>query len=59
VSLGESDLETYIKGVRGFGGLGVFYWEPEAYWPFTSYGMGAWDPSTKEPTMALNGFLNA
>jgi arabinogalactan endo-1,4-beta-galactosidase len=55
----ESDLETYIKGVKGFGGLGVFYWEPEAYSPFTSYGMGAWNPATKEPTAALDGFLNA
>jgi len=55
----ESDLETYIRGVKGFGGLGVFYWEPEAYWPFTSYGMGAWNPSSKEPTAALAGFLNA
>lgn len=55
----EADLETYIRGVKGFGGLGVFYWEPEAYSPFTSYGMGAWNPSTREPTAALAGFLNA
>ena len=25
----------------------------------TSYGMGAWNPSTREPTAALDGFLNA
>lgn len=55
----QADLESYINGVAGFGGLGVFYWEPEAYWPFTNYGMGAWNPTTKEPTAALNGFLNA
>ena len=55
----EADLEAFIKGVKGFGGLGVFYWEPEAYRPFTSYGMGAWNPTTREPTAALNGFLNA
>jgi arabinogalactan endo-1,4-beta-galactosidase len=55
----QADLEAYIKGVKSFGGLGVFYWEPEGYWPFTSYGMGAWNPATKEPTTALNGFLNA
>jgi len=55
----QADLQAYIKGVKGFGGLGVFYWEPEAYWPFTSYGMAAWNPATREPTAALNGFLNA
>jgi arabinogalactan endo-1,4-beta-galactosidase len=55
----QANLEAYIKGVKGFGGLGVFYWEPEAYWPFTSYGMAAWNPATREPTAALNGFLNA
>ncbi len=55
----QADLETFIRGVRGFGGLGVFYWEPEVYSPFTGYGMGAWNPATREPTVALNGFLNA
>jgi arabinogalactan endo-1,4-beta-galactosidase len=54
----KTDLTTYIKGVKGFGGLGVFYWEPEAYSPFTNYTMGAWDPNTKRPTIALNGFQN-
>ncbi len=55
----EADLEAYIKGVKSFGGLGVFYWEPEGYSPFTSYSMGAWNPTTRRPTIALNGFLNA
>ena len=54
-----TDLATYIKGLKGFGGLGLFYWEPEGYSPFTSYAMGAWDSTTKRPTTALNGFLNA
>jgi arabinogalactan endo-1,4-beta-galactosidase len=52
----KASLEAYIKGVRGFGGLGVLYWEPEVYSPFTSYGMGAWDPASREPTAALQGF---
>ncbi len=55
----QASLEAYIRGVKGFGGLGVFYWEPEAYWPFTTYGWAAWDPNSKRPTTALNGFLNA
>lgn len=55
----ETDLESYITGMKSIGGLGVFYWEPEVYSPFSTYNMGAWDPTTKEPTVALNGFLNA
>jgi arabinogalactan endo-1,4-beta-galactosidase len=54
----KADLTTYIKGLKGFGGLGIFYWEPEGYSPFTSYTMGAWDSTTKRPTAALQGFLN-
>ena len=52
----KASLETYVRGVRGFGGLGVFYWEPEVYSPFATYGMGAWDPATRQPTAALQGF---
>ncbi|HET8841168.1 MAG TPA: glycosyl hydrolase 53 family protein [Ktedonobacteraceae bacterium] len=55
----EADLQSYITGMKSIGGLGVFYWEPEVYSPFTSYNMGAWDPTTLGPTVALNGFLNA
>ncbi|HZR39867.1 MAG TPA: glycosyl hydrolase 53 family protein [Ktedonobacteraceae bacterium] len=55
----ETDLESYITGMKSIGGLGVFYWEPEVYSPFSSYNLGAWDSTTKEPTVALNGFLNA
>jgi arabinogalactan endo-1,4-beta-galactosidase len=55
----EADLTTFIKGVKGLGGLGVFYWEPEGYAPFTSYTLGAWNSTMKRPTAALNGFLNA
>ena len=52
----RASLEAYIKGVRGFGGLGVFYWEPEVYSPFSTYAMGAWDAATRQPTAALQGF---
>lgn len=55
----ETDLESYITGMKSIGGLGVFYWEPEVYSPFATYMMGAWDPTTLEPNGALNGFLNA
>ncbi len=55
----ETDLESYITDMKSIGGLGVFYWEPEVYSPFTDYASGAWDPTTKEPTIAMNGFLNA
>jgi len=55
----ETDMESYISGLKSFGGLGLFYWEPEVYSPFSSYGMGAWDPTTRAPTAVLQGFLNA
>jgi len=49
-------MTAYINGLKGFGGLGLFYWEPEGYSPFTTYAMGAWDPGTRRPTAALNPF---
>ena len=55
----QASLEAYIKGLQSFGGLGIFYWEPEGYSPFTNYALGAWDATTKEPTSALNGFLTS
>jgi len=55
----RADLAAYVKGVKGFGGLGVFFWEPEGYEPFTSYKLTAWDSTTKEPTAALKGFQDA
>jgi arabinogalactan endo-1,4-beta-galactosidase len=52
----ESALETYISALNSTGGQGIFYWEPEVYSPFTSYSSGAWNASTKEPTIIMNGF---
>ncbi|WP_255950004.1 glycosyl hydrolase 53 family protein [Streptomyces odontomachi] len=53
----RDSLKAFVTGLTGFGGLGTFYWEPEGYSPFTSYGSSAWDPSTLRPTAALDGFL--
>jgi arabinogalactan endo-1,4-beta-galactosidase len=55
----RASLAAYIKGVKSFGGLGVFFWEPEGYAPFTDYTLTAWNPTTRRPTAAMNGFLDA
>jgi arabinogalactan endo-1,4-beta-galactosidase len=53
----RDSLRAFVTGLKGFGGLGTFYWEPEVYSPFASYGSGAWDPGTRRPTAAMDGFL--
>jgi arabinogalactan endo-1,4-beta-galactosidase len=53
----RDSLRAFVTGLKGFGGLGTFWWEPEGYSPFTSYGSTAWDPNTLRPTAALDGFL--
>lgn len=50
-----NDLIAKTKLVSGNKGLGVFYWEPEAYNNWQGYTLGAFDNSGK-PTMALNAF---
>jgi arabinogalactan endo-1,4-beta-galactosidase len=55
----ETTLETYIKALKADGGQGIFYWEPEVYSPFDSYNATAWNASTREPTVIMNGFKNA
>ncbi|NUQ96085.1 MAG: arabinogalactan endo-1,4-beta-galactosidase [Streptomyces sp.] len=52
----ESTLVAYAKALKAAGGQSIFYWEPECMSPFTSYSMGAWDSSTHEPTVIMNGF---
>ena len=48
-----TDIITKVNGVGGGNGLGVFYWEPEAYnW---NYSLGAFD-GTGKPTIALDAF---
>jgi len=50
-----SDIISKTRSVSGGNGLGVFYWEPEAYNNWQGYGLGAFDNSGK-PTVAMNAF---
>ncbi len=50
-----TDLINKVKSVNGGRGMGVFYWEPEAYNNWQGYTLGAFDNSGK-PTVALNAF---
>lgn len=49
-------LLDLIDKTKSVGGLGVFYWEPQAY-NWRGYLLGAWNPITKAPTAALDAFL--
>ena len=51
-----SDIITKNNSLSGGNGLGVFYWEPEAY-NWRGYTLGAFDNSGK-PTIALDAFGN-
>jgi arabinogalactan endo-1,4-beta-galactosidase len=51
-----TDIITKTNSVAGGNGLGVFYWEPEAY-NWQGYGLGAFD-GTGKPTIALDAFGN-
>jgi arabinogalactan endo-1,4-beta-galactosidase len=58
VEVGMSwDQAAKTKSVSNNKGLGVLYWEPEAYNNWQSYTLGAFDNSGK-PTSALNAFNN-
>ncbi|MGD0038104.1 MAG: glycosyl hydrolase 53 family protein [Bacteroidota bacterium] len=50
-------LVDLIRKTKSAGGFGVFYWEPECY-NWQDYNLGAWDPSTKKPTVAMDAFLD-
>jgi len=50
-----TDLIAKTKTVTGNKGLGVFYWEPEAYGNWKNYTLGAFD-STGKPTAAMDAF---
>lgn len=50
-----TDLISKVKSVSSNKGIGVFYWEPEAYNNWQGYTLGAFDNSGK-PTIALNAF---
>jgi arabinogalactan endo-1,4-beta-galactosidase len=50
-----TDLITKIKSLPAGKGLGIFYWEPQAYNNWQGYTLGAFDNSGK-PTIALDAF---
>ncbi|GAC1419756.1 MAG: arabinogalactan endo-1,4-beta-galactosidase [Flavisolibacter sp.] len=50
-----TDLIAKTKSVFANRGMGVFYWEPEAYNNWQGYTLGAFD-NTGKPTIALNAF---
>jgi arabinogalactan endo-1,4-beta-galactosidase len=50
-----TDLINKTKSVNGNKGMGVLYWEPEAYSNWQGYPLGAFDNSGK-PTSALAAF---
>jgi arabinogalactan endo-1,4-beta-galactosidase len=52
-----TDIISKTKSVGNGKGLGVLYWEPEAYNTWQGYTLGAFDNSGK-PTSALNAFNN-
>ncbi|MFE7902394.1 hypothetical protein ACFU3E_33850 [Streptomyces sp. NPDC057424] len=47
------------KALTVNGGQGIFHGEPERMAPFTGRGMGAWDSSSRRPTVIINGFTQA
>lgn len=49
------DMVTKVKSLSNSAGLGVFYWEPEAYPGFNGYTLGACSSNGKF-TSALEGF---
>ncbi|WP_428331303.1 glycoside hydrolase family 53 protein [Mucilaginibacter sp.] len=49
-----TDIITKVNSVANGNGLGVFYWEPEAY-NWQGYGLDAFD-NTGKPTIALDAF---
>lgn len=50
-----ADIIAKTKSIANNKGLGVFYWEPQAYGNWQGYTKGAFDNSGK-PTVALNAF---
>jgi len=52
-----SDLISKVKSLPSDKGLGVLYWEPQAYNSWKGYKLGAFDDSGK-PTVAMDAFAN-
>ncbi|HGF5000626.1 TPA: arabinogalactan endo-beta-1,4-galactanase [Vibrio parahaemolyticus] len=51
-----ADMIQKVRNVNQDKGIGIFYWEPQAY-SWQGYTLGAWDPNTRQPTQALDAFL--
>jgi len=51
------DIITKVKSVSDNKGIGVFYWEPQAYNNWKGYTLGAFD-NTGKPTIAMDAFAN-
>ncbi|MDO7846109.1 glycosyl hydrolase 53 family protein [Hymenobacter sp. M29] len=51
------DLLAKTRAVSGNKGLGVLYWEPQAY-NWMGYALGLWS-TNGQPTVALSSFLNS
>lgn len=52
-----ADVISKVRAVNGGNGLGVFYWEPQAYGGWKGYTLGAFDNSGK-PTATLDAFID-
>ena len=52
-----ADIIAKTRSLSGGKGLGVFYWEPEAYNKWQGYTLGAFGTNGR-PTVALDAFLN-
>jgi arabinogalactan endo-1,4-beta-galactosidase len=51
-----SDVISKVRAVKDSMGVGVFYWEPEAYGGWKGYSYGAFD-ATGKPMPSLDAFL--
>jgi len=58
----ETEAKAFVEDIieknqsLGAKGLGVFWWEPQSY-DWNGYDKGAWNPTSKRPTVALDGFM--
>jgi arabinogalactan endo-1,4-beta-galactosidase len=52
-----ADVIAKVRSVKNNQGIGVFYWEPEAYGNWKGYSLGAFD-NTGKPTSTLDAFLD-
>lgn len=52
-------LSAYVAALRSDGGQGFFYWEPEVYSPFDTWGDGAWQTNGEPIATIMNAFKAA